>query len=101
MLEQKVLALALTGTTGILWLLVALSVVCLAVAIERALVLAAAGRRSARVDAAVASFATTGDPEPLLAALPSAGTTTRFVVQAVLRALPQGAGTVDMVAATC
>ncbi|MDP2309686.1 MAG: MotA/TolQ/ExbB proton channel family protein [Pseudomonadota bacterium] len=95
MLEQKVLALALTGTTGILWLLVALSVVCLAVAIERGIVLWLAGRGAASVDRAVGRFAADADPKRLAAALGVVETSSTRVLLAALAALPHGAATVD------
>ncbi len=95
MLEQKVLALALTGTTGILWLLVALSIVCLAVAVERGIVLALAGRDTASIDRAVARYVTEGDPAPLSASLRVTETAATRVLRATLAALPHGAATVD------
>lgn len=94
-LEKKVLALALMGTTGILWLLVALSVVCLAVAVERAIVLWLAGRGAATVNRAVGAFVAGGDADALAAALRTAETSSARVLLATLAAVPHGAATVE------
>ena len=95
MLEQKVLALALTGTSSVLWLLVALSVLCLAVAVERGIVLWLAGRGAADIDRAVNRFAGDMDSGRLASVLGAAETSSGRVVLATLTALPHGAGTVD------
>jgi biopolymer transport protein ExbB len=94
-LEQKVLALALTGTSTVLWLLVALSVLCLAVAVERGIVLWLAGRGATTIDRAVDHYAGDMDSRRLAAALGDVETSSGRVVFAVLTALPHGAGTVD------
>lgn len=95
MLEQNVLALALAGTSTVLWLLVALSILCLAVAVERGIVLWLAGRGASAIDRAVDAFLGDMDAGHIAATLRRLDTSSGRIVLATLAALPHGAGTVE------
>ena len=72
-LEEKLLSFALLGAGWVLWLLVGLSVLCLAVAIERAIYLARNTTRPAALQQALASFVKTGDVPAFREALDALG----------------------------
>ena len=66
MLEQKMMSFALLGAGWVLWLLVALSVVCLAIAIERAIYFALNTSPRGAFEAALGRFLSGGDRSTLV-----------------------------------
>lgn len=71
MLEQRILAFALLGADWVLWLLVAMSVLCLAAAASR-LVRGFGDLDDGRADSALTDFARTGDATAFATALAAA-----------------------------
>lgn len=73
MLEDGMLSFALLGAGWVLWLLVGLSVLCVAVSIERAVYLVRDGTSTAVLSKAIDAFLKTGDAPALKSALSGAG----------------------------
>ena len=69
MLQQRFLTFALLGAEWVLWLLVALSVLCVAVAVERALSAVLRRTPEAPLHAALSEFVRTGDAVALAGSL--------------------------------
>jgi biopolymer transport protein ExbB len=95
MLEESLLSFALGGAEWVLWLLVALSVACLAVSIERAIGAAIHHTPAAPLHEALRLFGTSGDLTKLLSSLQSMrGAAARVLLAGASRA-EQGIGSVE------
>jgi biopolymer transport protein ExbB len=90
LLGQKLLSFALLGAEWVLWLLVGLSVVCVAIAIERAIF--ASLNRTAKVplEKALAAFLKGGSPQDLVQALAGMKGIEARVLQAGMDAAGEG-----------
>ena len=95
MLEESLLSFALGGAEWVLWLLVALSVACLAVSIERAIGAAIHHTPAAPLHEALRVFGNGGELSKLLSSLQSMrGATARVLLAGASRA-EQGIGSVE------
>ncbi len=90
MLQDGMMAFALLGAGWVLWLLVALSVVCLGVSIERAVYLARDGTPRETLASALEGLLGGGTPVELGARLRDAGGLEARVITAGLDAAPLG-----------
>lgn len=73
MLEEKMLSFALLGAEWVMWLLVVLSVICLAIAVERAIYLALNRTRTGQLQKTLGEFLQTGEVKPFRQALDELG----------------------------
>jgi biopolymer transport protein ExbB len=95
MLEESLLSFALGGAEWVLWLLVALSVACVAVSIERVVAAIIRHTPSAPLHHALRSFGKTGDADALQRALGSMrGAAARVLLAGASRA-KYGIGSVE------
>ena len=62
-LEERMLAFSLLGAEWVMWLLVALSVICVGVAVERAIYIVLNRTPSAALQAAIAKYLSAGDAD--------------------------------------
>jgi len=89
-LEEKFLTFALMGVEWVLWLLVLLSVLCLAIAIERAVFGALNRTPKTVLEPALGTFMNTGDTAELRKRLADATGVEARVIQSGLNALEHG-----------
>jgi biopolymer transport protein ExbB len=90
LLGQKLLSFALLGAEWVLWLLVGLSVVCGAVAIERAIFAALNRTAKPALDKALAAFLKGGSPQDLVQALAGMQGIEARVLQAGMESAAEG-----------
>lgn len=100
MLGQKMLQFALLGAEWVLWLLVVLSVLCIAIAIERAIFFAANLSARGPFEEALAKFLAGGTREELAARLSGVKGMESRVIQAGLAADKAGYNAEDAMAGT-
>lgn len=97
MLEEAMMSFALLGAGWVLWLLVALSVLCVAVSFERAFYLLRDGSQRAALSAAVTPFLADGDSATLLARLRQIGGFEARVLAAGIEVAPLGVESAEQV----
>ena len=90
MLGQKLLSFALLGAEWVLWLLVGLSVICVAIAIERSIFAALNRTAKAQLDKAIAAFLKGGSPQEFVQALAGMQGIEARVLQAGMEAASEG-----------
>lgn len=90
MLEQGMMSFALLGAGWVLWLLVFLSIGCVAIAIERAVYLMSDRASATALGEAVNGFLASGDTQALGAALKHTGGFESRVLEAGLELAPHG-----------
>jgi biopolymer transport protein ExbB len=96
MLQEKFMSFALLGAEWVMWLLVVLSIACLAVAAERVMYRLSNRSPSARLQGALKPFFEQGDTVALEAKLAEIGGLESRVLQSGLRAAAEGgAGAAD------
>lgn len=98
-IEQRLLDFSLLGASWVLWTLVALSVACIAVAVERAAYFRLNKTEESAMDTAMAVFLKNGDTAKLQQALDALGGIQARVLAAGLDAAPDGPDSVEEVIA--
>jgi biopolymer transport protein ExbB/TolQ len=94
-LEQGMLQFALLGAGWVLWVLVALSVACIAVSLERAFYLFSDGSDAGRLQRAINDFLAGGDRATLGATLKGMTGFEARILSAGLEVAPLGAGAAE------
>ncbi|TNE92250.1 MAG: MotA/TolQ/ExbB proton channel family protein [Deltaproteobacteria bacterium] len=95
MLEEGMLSFALLGAGWVLWLLVGLSILCIAVSIERAIYLVRDGTQSGALSSAMDAFLKNGDASALQSSLAKAGGMEARILANGLELAPHGVDAVE------